>query len=88
MNANYFILFSFFSDKFRRREHNTCLLFRILPLSSTSDPMATPYRFLLYPALCKMRDDKGGLASNTIVLGLFHLTEENGGTLVTIGVSN
>lgn len=50
--------------------------------------MATPYRFLLYPALCKMRDDKGGLASNAIVLGLFHLTEENGGTLVTIGVSN
>lgn len=59
-----------------------------MPLSSTCDPTATPYGFLLYPALCKVRDDKGELASSTIVLGLFCPTEENGGTLMTMWVSN
>lgn len=56
MSADYFVLFSSPSDKFRKRQHNISLFFRVMALSSTCDPMARPYRFLLYPALCKVRD--------------------------------
>lgn len=87
MNAKYFILFSFLRQI---QEERTQQLFVIQDnaLSSTCDPMAAPYRFLLYPALCKVRDGKGELASSTIVLAFFCPIAENGSTLVITWVSN